>query len=69
MTHDDSLKYRQEMLNASLEELFSEVAQLYMYLRRPHQDDWDDALAEARYQVHEASVRLNRAVNALREGS
>lgn len=67
-TYEESLKFRQEQMNASLEELFSEVAQLYRYLRRPHQDDWDDALSVAQYQVHEASLHLNSAVSALREG-
>ena len=66
--YEKSLKFRQEQLNTSLEELFSEMAQLYRYLRRPHQDDWDDALLVAQHHVHEASLHLNRAVAALREG-
>lgn len=35
----------------------------------PHQDDWDDALMVASYQLDEAELHIQRALEALKDGA
>lgn len=35
----------------------------------PHQDDWDDALMVAYYKLDEASIYIEAALRALKEGA
>ena len=69
MDHKGKLALAQEDFELRLVCVHASLCELKMAACHPLQDDWDDALNIATYQLSEAELYIDRAIQALREGS
>lgn len=67
--------YQERLIDADTQlttrilELRSVLSQVERQRNEPLQDDWDDALMVAAYQIDEAEYHVQRALAALKEGT
>ena len=67
MSHEISLRNAQQKILYEKSMLLARLSTIELQLRKPLQDDWDDALSIASTHIGDASLSLMRAIKALRD--
>lgn len=69
MSYHLRVEYGEHKLVATILDLRRTLCDIERQRFQPLQDDWDDALHIAYYQLDEAILHAERALEALREGT
>lgn len=66
--HQWNLERAEVNFSASLRDVHEALGALALHVFEQHQDDWDDALFAASFDLNNAALNIRRAVRKLAEG-